>query len=111
MGKGLSHSIIEDKRKGDDPENPTGKTWQHPTFEEYFECNKDGMASHLGDEEDLMLNDNESGDGSHGSPSKDNMTNLTKKERKKMKKQEKKEKKRIKKRGFDSRYFPNYIKR
>merc|ERR1719474_1685511 len=36
---------------------------------------------------------------------------MTKKERKKMKKQEKKEKKRIKKRGFDSRYFPNYIKR
>eukprot|EP00484_Ammonia_sp_Unknown_P024854 CAMPEP_0197036588 /NCGR_PEP_ID=MMETSP1384-20130603/14048_1 /TAXON_ID=29189 /ORGANISM="Ammonia sp." /LENGTH=642 /DNA_ID=CAMNT_0042466781 /DNA_START=9 /DNA_END=1937 /DNA_ORIENTATION=+ len=97
--KGLSHSIVEDKRKGgggggggdgdndDDNDGNVGKggKWQHPTFEEYFEGTFDE------DEED-------------GSGNKD-------KEKKKRKFSLKKKKKEKDKMRFTKRCFPSYIHR
>eukprot|EP01084_Bolivina_argentea_P263846 446738_1 len=79
--KNLSHSIIEDKRKGDESKN----RWQHPTFEEYFDGTRDGYDA--GDNEDQV----ETG--------------------KKEKKRRFSLKKYSKKNTFDKRYFPSYIYR
>ena len=95
--KGLSHSIIEDKRKGD---NDTKYKWQHPSFEDYFE-GTDDYDNDSGDDNDQQLNDDNNG----GKKKKRGLFKKKKKDKKDKKKKFKKKK------GFDKKYFPSFIHR
>lgn len=99
--KNLSHSIIEDKRKGDEEKDKKYK-WQHPTFEQYFEGTDDFYDS---DDSDNQQNDDNNNTGNDDKKKKKKKFSLKKK------KKDKKKKVKKRKKGFDKIYHPSYIHR